>query len=280
MSIITISLITLGGVGILAAVILYIVARRFNVPENPMVEQIEQLLPGANCGGCGYSGCHDFACKCADAPSLSGFFCPGAGAEVMAKIATIKGVDNTSVTPKIAVLKCYGTCANRPVRANYDGVQSCALLSMIAVGSADCAYGCLGCGDCVKACPWDAMHIDPTTGLPVVSETNCVGCGKCVTACPRSILELRPKGPKGRRVWVACSNKDKGAVARKDCSAACIGCGRCARTCPFEAITVENNLAYIDPEKCRLCRKCVPECPTGAIHCINFPTPTSVNNPA
>jgi ferredoxin len=115
------------------------------------------------------------------------------------------------------------------------------------------------------------MYMDKETGLPVVVEENCVACGACVEACPRGIIELRNKGPKGKRIFVCCINKEKGAVARKNCSVACIGCGKCVKVCPHEAITLENNLAYIDFQKCKLCRKCVPECPTNAILEINFP---------
>ena len=122
--------------------------------------------------------------------------------------------------------------------------------------------------------------MDPETGLPVVDEEKCTACGACVKACPKQIIELRNKGPKGRRVYVACRNQDKGAVARKACLAACIGCGKCVKTCPFEAITLENNLAYIDYTKCRMCRKCVVECPTGAIHEVNFPPRPAVVKPA
>ena len=173
--------------------------------------------------------------------------------------------------PKIAVVRCNGTCENRPRTSQYDGARSCAIEHSLYVGDTACGFGCLGCGDCVAACPFDAIHMDSTTLLPVVDDDKCVACGACVKACPRNIIELRNKGPKDRRVFVSCVNKDKGGVARKACKAACIGCGKCAKECPFDAITVENNLAYIDYSKCRLCRKCVGVCPTGAIHEVNFP---------
>ena len=138
-------------------------------------------------------------------------------------------------------------------------------------GETNCTFGCLGYGDCESACTFDAIHVNPTTGLPEVDEDKCTSCGACVKACPKNIIELRKKGPKSRRIFVSCVNKDKGAAARKACANACIGCGKCVKECPFEAITLENNVAYIDYRKCRLCRKCVAVCPTGAIHELNFP---------
>ena len=123
----------------------------------------------------------------------------------------------------------------------------------------------------MRSCPFDAIHIDVVSGLPIVIEEKCTGCGACVTACPKDIIELRNQGKRGMRVFVSCINRDKGAVARKACKAACIGCGKCVKECPFDAITLENNLAYIDFEKCKLCRKCVPVCPTQSIHEVGFP---------
>lgn len=123
----------------------------------------------------------------------------------------------------------------------------------------------------MAACQFGALCINPETGLPEVDEERCTACGACVKTCPRRVIELRPKGPKNRRMVVMCVNRDKGAVANKVCKASCIGCGKCVKTCPFEAITLNNNLAYIDPEKCKLCRKCEEACPKGAIHAINFP---------
>lgn len=264
------AIIVLGGIGILGAVILYLVSKRFHVKEDPRIEQIEALLPGANCGGCGRSGCHDFACTCASATSLEGLSCPGAGAEAMAKIAEIVGLAAVEGKPMVAVLHCNGACDLRPRIADYDGASSCAILQSTGVQTTDCSFGCLGLADCVKACKWGALSMDPTTGLPVVDADKCTGCGACVRTCPKHLFELRAKGPKGMRVWVACANHDKGGVARKACKVACIGCGKCQKACPHDAITVEGNLAYIDFNKCKLCRKCVLECPTKAIHDVGF----------
>jgi ferredoxin len=138
-------------------------------------------------------------------------------------------------------------------------------------GETACGYGCLGCGDCEAACQFGAIHVNPETGIPEVNEDKCTSCGACVKACPRHIIELRKKGPKGRRVYVSCVNKDKGAVSMKACKVSCIGCGKCEKECPFGAITVEGNCSYIDFNKCRLCRKCVTVCPTKAIRDVNFP---------
>jgi len=146
-------------------------------------------------------------------------------------------------------------------------------MNSCGAGETACGFGCLGCGDCVAACQFDAIHMNPETGLPEVDEEKCVACGACVKACPRHIIELRKKGPKGRRVYVSCVNKDKGPVAMKACKAACIGCGKCEKECKFGAITIEGNVSYIDHTKCRLCKKCVEVCPTKAIHAVNFPAP-------
>ncbi len=266
MSPIIIAILILGGIGIFSAAILFVVSKRFYVKEDPRIEIIEGLLPGANCGSCGRSGCHDFACACAAADSLDNLVCPGAGNEAMKKIADVVGLAVSTAKPMVAVLRCNGSCENRPVTSSYDGPKSCAILSSLSAGTTDCPYGCLGCGDCVSACRFGALHMDPETGLPVVDYDKCTGCGACTKACPRHIIELRAKGPKDMRVWVACANKDRGPVAMKECRVACIGCGKCKKVCPFEAITVADNLAYIDFEKCRMCQKCVAECPTKAIH--------------
>ena len=271
MNLIIIALIVLGATGLLSALLLYIVALKFKVEEDPRIDQVQDVLPGANCGGCGFAGCRALAEACCKADSLDGLLCPVGGAAVMKQVGDILGMATTESEPLVAVVRCNGTCTARPHTNTYDGTRSCKIMHSLYVGETGCAFGCLGCGDCVNACQFDAIHINKETGLPEVDEERCTSCGSCVKACPRHIIELRKKGPKSRRVWVDCVNRDKGAIARKNCQNACIGCGKCSKECPFEAITVENNVAYIDWRKCRLCRKCVAVCPTGAIHELNFP---------
>ena len=217
------TIISLCAIGIASAVILYFVAQKFKVEEDPRIDTVESILPGANCGGCGKPGCRGFAEATVKATSLDGLFCPVGGAETMTKVAAALGMEVTVQTPQIAVVRCNGTCDHRQRTSQYDGYKSCAIEHSLYRGETDCTFGCLGCGDCVTACPFDAIHMDEN-GLPVVSEEKCVACGACVKACPRNIIELRNKGVKDRRVFVCCVNKDKGNIARKACTAACIGC--------------------------------------------------------
>lgn len=271
MDLILIAVISLGAVALVAAVILYAASKKFAVYEDPRIGEVSEVLPQANCGGCGFPGCSGFAAACVKADSLEKLYCPVGGAPTMAKVAEILGLEATAAEPQVAVVSCNGSCENRPRITQYDGVKTCAIAHATYGGETACSYGCLGCGDCCTVCNFDAIHMNPETGLPEVDEDKCTACGACVKACPRVIIELRPKGKKNRRMVVLCVNKDKGPVANKACKVACIACGKCVKACPFDAIEINNNLAYIDPIKCKLCGKCEPECPKNTIQSFNFP---------
>lgn len=276
MSLILVAIVSLGAIGLVAAVILYFVSKKFAVYEDPRIAKVSEVLPQANCGGCGFPGCSAFADACVKSASLEGKNCPVGGQSVMNQVAQILGIEATVAEPKVAVVRCNGTCENRPSVTHYDGAISCKIANATCGGETLCSYGCLGCGDCVSACSFDAIHMNPETGLPEVDQEKCTACGACVKACPRFIIELRPKGKNNRRVFISCVNKDKGAIANKECKVSCIACGKCVKVCPFEAISIDNNLAYIDPTKCKSCRKCVPECPKNAIWEVGFPARKAV----
>jgi Na+-translocating ferredoxin:NAD+ oxidoreductase RNF subunit RnfB len=278
MNIILFTIIVLVVMGIVSAVILYFVAQKFKVYEDPRIDTLTDALPAANCGGCGYAGCRNFAEALVKAEDISPMFCPVGGNTVMMNVAQILGKTVDAKDPLVAVVRCSGFPEHRPRTSVYDGASSCAIQHALYTGDTDCPYGCLGCGDCTVSCKFDALAMDPATGLPVVNEANCTACGACVKACPRSIIELRRKDRKDRKIFVSCVNKDKGGIARKYCAVACTGCSKCFKVCTFNAVRIENNLAYIDSKACKMCRKCPPECPTGSILELNFP-PRKANPP-
>jgi len=272
-NIIIISTITLSSLGIVSAVILYFIANKFKVYEDPKIDEVEELLPLANCGGCGFPGCRAFAevtvKQAKDQQNLEELFCPVGGNETLQNIGNILGLEIEAKDPMIAVIRCNGSTANSPSKVKYEGVNSCAFAHALYSGEGGCRYGCLRLADCVDACEFDAIHMNPETDLPVVNN-KCTACGACVIACPRNIIELRKKGPKKRRVFISCVNSEKGGHAKKNCAVACIGCGKCAKVCKFNAITINSFLAYINFDRCTLCRKCVEVCPTTAIWEVNF----------
>lgn len=271
MSVLLSAVATLGVIGAGSAAILYLVGQKFKIEEDPRIKEVEDSLPAVNCGGCGFPGCASFAAACVNAETIDDLFCPVGGQETMNRVADILGQKAPIGVKKIAVVRCSGTCESRPRTNLYDGVSNCTIASALYGGDTDCSFGCLGLGDCVESCTFDAIHINPITMLPEVVEDKCTACGACVKACPKDIIELRKQGPKSRRIYVSCVNEDKGGVAKKSCEVACIGCTKCQQVCPFEAITIKNNLAFIIDDKCRLCRKCVPVCPTNSILELNFP---------
>ena len=266
-NIILINILILGSIAFFAAILLYYAAQKFYVEENPKIEEIENCLPGANCGACGRAGCHDFATYCAgvDEAGFAKVYCPVGGAAAMGKIAEVLGFEVTEKEPCIAVLKCNGTCENAPAKVEYDGIKICRIADKICSGVSGCPDGCLRLGDCIKVCKFGALSLDTITGLPVVDDDKCTSCGACVNICPRHLFEIRPKGQNGKRVYVACNNKQKGAIARKNCKVACIACGKCSKIVP--SITIENNLSYIstDISAQEHGEELAKSCPTGAI---------------
>ncbi len=263
MKIVLISVVVLAAIGIVAAVLLYIVSQRFKVEEDPMIDKVAALLPGANCGGCGFAGCRNFAENVVKSGGPHGFRCPGGGAAVNSAIAQLFGVECEEGPALRMVLKCNGTCSNAPAKVHYDAIKTCAFENMITAGNNGCAYGCLGCGDCVRACSFGGITIGED-GLPHINHSMCTRCQACAKACPRGLIVAVPV-VNNKVVWVACNNKDKGAEAKKNCSAACIGCMKCTKVCEHEAVTVENNLAEIN-NKCVSCGTCADNCVMKSIH--------------
>ncbi len=249
----------LGATGLVLGLGLAIAARKLAVQKDPLVEKLESLLPGANCGGCGFPGCSGFAGALARGETQPSS-CVAANPATVSALAGAMGVEIQDSVRKIAMVRCNG--GHSAGRAFvYDGPHSCASAMMVMGGDRSCRFGCMGMGDCVKSCPFGAIRIGDN-GVPVVDPARCTGCGKCTKACPKRIISLWPEN---RQVTVACSNKDRGPTARKACAVACIACGKCEKACPVNAITVADNLASIDPEKCINCGLCATVCPTGAI---------------
>ena len=264
------TVLTLSVLGALLAVVLFIVAKKFKVEEDPRIDDVEKMLPGANCGGCGFAGCRAMAEALVTRDNISSLYCPVAGGDTMKSISSFLGKNVAEKSPMVATLRCGGTCEKRPKVNTYNGARSCAVVNTLYVGESACAFGCIGYGDCVQACSFGAITLNPETGLVEVDPDKCTACGACVKACPKNLFELRKKWPKNRAIYVACRSTNRGSVVMKVCKAGCIGCGKCAKACAFDAITIDGFLAYINADKCKLCRKCVNECPTGAIHIENM----------
>ena len=247
-------------IGVIGAVILVAASILMYVPVDERVEQITGVLAGANCGACGCAGCADYAKSIVEDGAPINKCTPG-GATCAAAIARIMGVEVGAVASMKAVVGCAGTCEKTSKKYEYAGLASCQAVKGLYGGDGMCKYGCLGYGDCVAACPFDAIHV--VDGVAKVDREKCVGCGACAAVCPNAVISIVPEHK--RKPVVLCQNKDKGADTRKACTAGCIGCMKCAKACPKEAITVDNNLAYIDQDKCVGCQLCVKECPVGII---------------
>ena len=255
---ILLAVLIVGAVGLLAGLMLAVASVLLAVPVNEKAEKIREALPGANCGGCGYSGCDAYAAALADGTAKAGLCSPG-GEEVAKAIAAVIGGE-VVVEKKVARVLCTGCEEVAQNAAGYEGAGRCAEAARLFGGGKGCLYGCLGLGDCAAACPYHAITVE--NGLARVDDEQCRGCGVCVATCPKQLLKLVPYPVTPA---VACRNTDKGAQTRKVCQNGCIGCGKCVKTCPNEAITLSNNLAAIDPEKCLNCGLCAEACPVGCI---------------
>jgi electron transport complex protein RnfB len=254
------AILTLSGIGFLASLGLGLAARRFAVEQNPQVEQVEQALPGANCGACGMAGCSAYARAVVEGRAPVNACIPG-GQETAQRIAVIMGVEALETESRVALLLCRGGKSETRLRFEYRGLADCKAAMIIAGGDKGCPYGCLGLGTCENVCPFDAVHIDGN-GLPAIDEVRCTGCGICVQRCPKEVLTLIPRG---MGVHVRCHSHEKGGRVKKVCDVGCIGCGACVRICPFEALSLDEGLAVMDYGRCRQCGLCIDACPTHNI---------------
>lgn len=256
---ILIPVLSFGSIGLLVGLLLGVASKIFAVETDPRVDQILEYLPGANCGGCGYAGCSALAEAIAkgEAPVDA---CPSLNNEKLEAVAKIMGIAAKAKTPLAAFVLCSGT----PEKANYkyyfDGTKTCRSVNQLNAGDKECVYACLGYGDCYEKCKFGAISLD--SGIARIDPEKCTGCGLCVKECPKKVIVLSPKASK---IYVACSSKDKGAAMKEKCAVGCIGCKICEKNCPVQAITVQDNLAVVDQEKCTHCGLCVEKCPKHII---------------
>lgn len=251
----------LGGLGLLFGAGLAIASRVFAVKTDPKFDEVLEVMPGANCGACGFPGCAAYAAAVASGHAID--LCPPGGAALVKDLSRIMGVEAPETSDReVATPYCNGGCEAAPTRFVYEGIKDCHAAAALSGGDKGCKYGCLGYGTCVIACPFDAITMDDQD-IPVVDDDKCTGCGICVAECPKDIFSLRPIS---KKVHIRCRSHDRGPVVRKLCTVGCIGCQICVKTCPFDAIYMDNNLAIIDYAKCRNCGLCIAKCPTKTIH--------------
>lgn len=253
------SVIALAGLGLLFGILITFASKKFEVEKDERVEKLLEVLPNGNCGGCGFAGCKAYATAvvAGEAPPDLCTVCSGEAVQKIGEILGVKIQEKEAVT---ACVMCCGNGTNTDEKYIYDGVKNCVSAMRVSGGFKSCAYACLGFGNCVDVCNFDAIHI--VDGIADVDLEKCVGCGACVKACPKSLIQLVPKTSK---YAVKCSSADKGVDTKNNCKAGCIGCKICEKNCPSDAIHVENNRAVIDYRKCVSCGICVEKCPRHII---------------
>ena len=253
---------SIGAIGLFFGAVLAFASIIFKVDKDERIDIINEQLPGANCGGCGYAGCGALAqaiVENGENPAK----CNLMTQEKAQIIASVMGIEASEVVKKLAVVQCNGTCDKCSDKCEIYGIDDCYTASQLGTGPKNCEYGCMGLGSCVKVCSEDAITIKD--GIAVIDKEKCIGCGKCEGACPKNIIKLIPQK---RTAVINCVSKDKGVIVKDYCLAGCIGCKICEKKCPKEAIIVENNLAVIDYDKCVGCGICAKECPKEVIEII------------
>jgi H+/Na+-translocating ferredoxin:NAD+ oxidoreductase subunit B len=253
------SVAALGGLTLVLASLLALADRKLHVDEDPRIDTVEEMLPHANCGACGFPGCRPFAEALVRGQALPGKCTVGSPAD-RAQIASFLGVDVGAEEKRVARLACAGGSNVARHRAHYDGLPTCAAAAQVAGGGKGCFWGCLGFGDCALACDFDAIRMD-AHDLPVVDEAKCTACGDCVDACPKDLFSLHPVS---HRLWVACRSLEEGDGLLEDCEVACTACGRCAADAPG-LIQMQDNLPVVDYGGQHDTRLPIERCPTGAI---------------
>lgn len=260
---ILIAALSLGGMGLIFGVILTITSKVFAVPVNPLVEEVRNALPGANCGACGFPGCDGLASAIAEGRAKVDA-CPVGGAPTAANIATIMGVDAEAPAKRmVAEVICQGGLDHCRPKFTYKGIEDCVAASLVGDGYKACHYACLGLGTCVKACQFGAITIDERLKIAIIDHDKCTSCGMCVEACPKDVLHLQAED---LPVRLLCRAAEKGYVVSDNCKAGCVGCEICANECKFGAITMKDHLPEFDMDKCVGCMMCAEVCPTSAIY--------------
>ncbi len=262
------SVLTLLGLGFVAAAVLAVASRVFYVEEDPRVEAVLDVLPGANCGGCGYAGCEGYAIAVVNETNVPASLCVAGSAETSVAVGELTGKAVGAADPMLSFRRCDKLAGKVKARYSYQGMPSCAAATLLMGGSNECSWSCLGFGDCVEACPFDAMFLED--GLVTINPNKCTGCGICVKSCPRSSLELIPSRA---RVAVFCATQDKMRAVMDVCEAGCINCGKCVKACPAKAIANVDGRIEVDQQKCLsfgpdCSEACVSGCPRNILRIL------------